>query len=132
VPLFRKSLLQEIGKRNVDDALPLGGIHVWCHGYDIFGIVVFDGNQVSKFAIECLFFRNQVCNLDIDNLVALAKFYGVSIDEIIVIKTETTDSLPLCEPNQQYGIAQETLEFIEHNASPKTKEALERYYGISF
>ena len=68
----------------------------------------------------------------IDNLVALAKFYGVSIDEIIVIKTEATDSLPLCEPDQQYVIAQETLEFIVHNASPKTKEAVERYYGFSF
>ena len=55
----------------MDDALPLGGIHVWCHGYDIFGIVVLDGHQISEFAIECLFFRNQVCNLDIDNLVAL-------------------------------------------------------------
>ena len=68
----------------------------------------------------------------LDNLVTLAKIYGVSMDEIIVIKTEATDSLPLCEPDQQYGIAQETLEFIVHNASPKTKEALERYYGISF
>ena len=56
----------------------------------------------------------------------------VSIDEIIVIKTEATDSLPLCEPDQQYGIAQETLEFIEHNASHTTKAALERYYDFSF
>ena len=29
--LFLKSLLQEIGKRNVDDAFPFGGIHVGGH-----------------------------------------------------------------------------------------------------
>ena len=32
---FSKALPQEIGKRDVDDTLPLGGIHVGRHGDEI-------------------------------------------------------------------------------------------------
>ena len=68
----------------------------------------------------------------LDNLVALAKLYNVSLDELIVIKTEKSDALPIKRPTPPYAIAQETLDFIILNTtSDKTKSALEHYYNFS-
>ena len=68
----------------------------------------------------------------LDNLVALAKLYKVSLDELIVIKSEKSEALPIKRPTQPYAIAQETLDFIILNTtSDKTKSALEHYYNFS-
>lgn len=67
----------------------------------------------------------------LDNLVTLAKLYKVSIDELIVLKTENTDALPIKRPTPPYAITQETLAFIIRTTSDKTKSALEHYYNFS-
>ena len=68
----------------------------------------------------------------LDNLVALVKLYNVSLDELIVIKTEKSDALPIKRPTPPYAIAQETSDFIILNTtSDKTKSALEHYYNFS-
>ena len=69
---------------------------------------------------------------NIDHLVALAKFYKVSLDELIVIKKENTEALPIKRPMPPYAIAQETLNFINNNTNNETKLALEKYYGFSW
>lgn len=43
IPLFAKSVLQELRERNVNDAFPFGGIHIGRQRNDIFGIIVLDG-----------------------------------------------------------------------------------------
>ena len=68
----------------------------------------------------------------LDNLVTLAKLYKVSLDELIVIKTENTEVLPIKRPTPPYAIAQETLDFINNNTNNETKLALEKYYGFSW
>ena len=66
----------------------------------------------------------------IDNLIALAKLYKVTLDEIVIIKEEETSDLFLNENEPTYGIPKETLDFIANNTTPKTKSALEKYYGF--
>lgn len=69
---------------------------------------------------------------NIDHLVALAKFYKVSLDELIVIKKENTETLQIKRPTPPYAISHETLVFIILNTtSDKTKSALEHYYNFS-
>lgn len=68
----------------------------------------------------------------LDNLVTLAKLYKVSLDELIIIKTENTETLPIKRPTPPYAIAQETLDFINNNTNNETKLALEKYYGFSW
>lgn len=68
---------------------------------------------------------------NIDHLVTLAKFYKVSLDELIVIKTEKSDALQIKRPTPPYAIAQETLDFISDSINNDTKLALEKYYGFS-
>ena len=68
----------------------------------------------------------------IDNLIALAKLYKVTLDEIIIIreeKAEATD-LFLKEQTPAYGITKETLIYIKTNSSTITKSALNNYYGF--
>lgn len=67
----------------------------------------------------------------LDNLVTLAKLYKVSLDELIIIKTENTDALPIKRPTHPYAIALETLDFIIRTTGDKIKLALEHYYGFS-
>ncbi len=67
----------------------------------------------------------------LDNLVTLAKIYGVSMDEIIVIKTEETSELSVCEPPPYREISKSTLDFITRYSSLETKSALERHFGFS-
>ena len=68
----------------------------------------------------------------LDNLVTLAKLYKVSLDELIIIKTENTETLPIKRPTPPYAIAQETLDFINNNTNNETKLALEKFYGFSW
>lgn len=58
----------------------------------------------------------------LDNLVALAKLYDVSMDEMIVVKMRKNDALAVSAPSV----------FISINASLETKLALENYYILSF
>ena len=67
----------------------------------------------------------------LDNLVTLAKLYKVTIDEMIVVRAEKTDGLAICEPEAPYGVSKDALDFLRENASMKTMEALEKYYGFS-
>lgn len=67
----------------------------------------------------------------IDNLVTLANFYKVTLDEMIIIKRENTSDLSVSEPRPSYGISKETLDFIADTASSDTKVALQNYYNLS-
>ena len=67
----------------------------------------------------------------LDNLVTLAKLYKVSIDELIVIKKENKEDLPLKRPSPPYAISPETLNFILQTAGPETKSALENFFGFT-
>ena len=67
----------------------------------------------------------------LDNLVTLAKLYKVTIDELIVIRTEKTDRLAVCEPTAPYGVSKDALDFVRENANLETIKALEKYYGFS-
>ena len=67
----------------------------------------------------------------LDHLVALAKLYKISLDEIIIIKEETKDAQEIYEPKPTYGITQETLDFIALNANKETKLALTSFYAFS-
>ena len=66
----------------------------------------------------------------IDNLITLAKLYKVTLDEIIIIKEETTDFI-LHEKEPNYGFSKETLDFINCHSNLNTKQALNNYYGIT-
>ena len=66
----------------------------------------------------------------IDNLITLAKLYKVTLDEIIIIKEETTDFI-LHEKEPNYGFSKETLDFINCHSNLNTKQALKNYYGIT-
>jgi len=66
----------------------------------------------------------------IDNLVILAKTYNVRLDELIILKEEKTDYLPVCDYSPEF-ITKSTLDFIREASSQKSKEALSRYYQIN-
>ncbi|MBQ9207742.1 MAG: helix-turn-helix transcriptional regulator [Treponema sp.] len=67
----------------------------------------------------------------LDNLVTLAKLYKVTIDELIVIRTEKTDGLAVCEPTAPYGVSKDALDFVRESASSAAIRALEIHYGFS-
>lgn len=64
----------------------------------------------------------------IDNLVILAKFYDVKIDDLIVIKEENQETLPISGNTPSYGISEDTITFILDNASETVIYALESFY----
>ena len=66
----------------------------------------------------------------IDNLIALAKLYKVTLDEIIIIKEGEATDLFLNEKTPAYGYSEETLNYINSNSSSLTKAALKNYYGF--
>ncbi len=68
----------------------------------------------------------------IDNLVILAKFYNVRIDDLIIIKEEKRDTNYLAENEPTYGISRETLLYIKENSSTDVLSAIQSYYRISF
>ena len=44
----------------MNDSLPFGRIHIGSHGNHVLGIVVFDGEQISKFTVKSLLLSNQI------------------------------------------------------------------------
>ena len=66
----------------------------------------------------------------IDNLVILAKFYNVKIDDLIVLKEETQETIFVNEPRPSYGITEETVSFIRENSSEAVIKSLRFYYRI--
>jgi len=68
---------------------------------------------------------------NIDHLVFLAKLYGVTLDELIVIRKEESATLTLHESTLPFGITKETLDFFTNNANHETKLALKQFYSFS-
>ena len=67
----------------------------------------------------------------IDNLVALAKLYEITIDEMLVIKMENSGEMIVSEPCPPFGVKKETIDFIHANASKQTISAIEKFFGFS-
>ena len=67
----------------------------------------------------------------IDNLVILAKFYNVKLDDLIVLKDELQESMQISEEEPVYGITNEIITFIKENSSTIVINALKQYYHIS-
>lgn len=67
----------------------------------------------------------------IDNLVILAKFYNLKIDDLIVVKDEETDCLELSSCEMFFGIDQQYILYIKKNSSIKTIDALTRFYNAA-
>lgn len=67
----------------------------------------------------------------IDNLVILAKFYNVKIDDLIVLREEILEANSISEPITSYGITEDIISFINNNSSVDVKYALSRYYEFS-
>lgn len=67
----------------------------------------------------------------IDNLVALAKLYEITIDELLVIKMENSGEMVVSEPSPPFGVKKETIDFIHANASKQTISAIEKFFGFS-
>lgn len=67
----------------------------------------------------------------IDNLVILAKFYDVKIDDLIVLREEILETNSISEPRPPYGITEDTLLFIRENSSATVIKALRLYYHVS-
>lgn len=66
----------------------------------------------------------------IDNLVILAKFYDVKLDDLIVIREEETEYLTVSEPAVFFPLKPEITEFIRRNCSLKLKDALSSFYDM--
>ncbi|MBQ1671818.1 MAG: helix-turn-helix transcriptional regulator [Treponema sp.] len=66
----------------------------------------------------------------LDNLVTLAKLYKVSLDDLIVIKTEKADALSVGQPCVFSGLSSEDMSFLQENASREVSLALENYYAL--
>ncbi|MBQ0052734.1 MAG: helix-turn-helix transcriptional regulator [Treponema sp.] len=66
----------------------------------------------------------------IDNLVILAKTYNVSIDDLIVLKQENSDYISVYE-YAPFFTSQNTVSFLNENASQKTIQALSKFYKIT-
>lgn len=64
----------------------------------------------------------------IDNLVILAKFYDVMLDDLIAIKEEQTEHLIISEPCVFFPLKPEITEFLGNNCSLKLKDALYSFY----
>lgn len=67
----------------------------------------------------------------IDNLVILAKFYNIRIDDLIILREEIQETNYLAENEPVYGISGETLLYIKENASVNVLNAVRRYYRVS-
>lgn len=67
----------------------------------------------------------------IDNLVILAKFYNVKIDDLIVLREEIQETNYFAETGLSYGIAENTISFINENSSVNVIKALCLYYRVS-
>ncbi|MBR3671709.1 MAG: helix-turn-helix transcriptional regulator [Spirochaetia bacterium] len=67
----------------------------------------------------------------LDNLVILAKLYQVRIDELLVIREDTSSVDSVKEQAEPFNISVETIAFIKQNSSEKVLAALEKYYGVS-
>ena len=68
----------------------------------------------------------------LDNLVVLAKLYEVSIDELIILKSEKNYEMAVCEPMVLFGIKKENFDFIRRNSTPESIRALEDFSKTSF
>ena len=66
----------------------------------------------------------------LDNLVTLAKLYKVSLDDLIVIRTEKADALSVGQPCVFSGLSSEDMSFLQENASREVSLALENYYAL--
>ena len=66
----------------------------------------------------------------IDNLIALAKLYKVTLDELLIIKEKEASDLFLQEKEPLYGISRDVLDFIMGNSNSITQSALKIYYGL--
>lgn len=67
----------------------------------------------------------------IDNLVILAKFYDVKIDDLITIKEENQNTNYISEPRPSYDISEDSLLFIKEKSSTDVLRAIQRYYRVS-
>ena len=68
----------------------------------------------------------------IDNLVTLAQFYNVKIDDLIIVKYVQTDMLEVCDSSTIiYGIKNEYIENLISLSSPSVLKALKSYYNFS-
>ena len=68
----------------------------------------------------------------IDNLVTLAQFYNVKIDDLIIVKYVQTDMLDVCDSSTIiYGIKIEYIENLISLSSPHVLKALKSYYNFS-
>ena len=68
----------------------------------------------------------------IDNLVTLAQFYNVKIDDLIIVKYVQTDMLEVCDSSTIiYGIKKEYIENLISLSSPSVLKALKSYYNFS-
>jgi transcriptional regulator with XRE-family HTH domain len=68
----------------------------------------------------------------IDNLVTLAQFYNVKIDDLIIVKYVQTDMLEVCDSSTIiYGIKIEYIENLISLSSSPVLKALKSYYNFS-
>ena len=67
----------------------------------------------------------------LDNLVVLAKLYKVSVDELLVIREDTSSVDSVKEQAEPFNISIETIAFITQHSSKEVLAALEKYYGVS-
>lgn len=64
----------------------------------------------------------------LENLIALAKIYGVSLDDLIVLKNSESP-MSVCEPHLLTSISEDLAAFIKNNASENVQEALHQFYS---
>ena len=65
----------------------------------------------------------------LENLIALAKIYSVSLDDLIVLKNDG-GSMSVCEPQLVGDVAEEIKAFVKSNASRKVQEAIWQFYDL--
>ena len=58
-------------------------------------------------------------------------FSKIVIIFYIIIRSEKSDGLAVCEPNLPFGVSAAALTFVQAHANRETKRAMERYYGFS-
>lgn len=68
----------------------------------------------------------------LDNLVILAKFYDVKMDDIIILKEEVSDFNVVSEDTATFGVSDELILYVLANSSDKVLKAIEKFYGFSF
>lgn len=67
----------------------------------------------------------------LDNLVILSKFYGIKIDEMIILRKDCIEStLSDCYVN--YGLDEDLDMFIVQNTSISVRNALADFYKLKF